>query len=85
MAAAWAPNQEYLAVATPKMMVLFTPDFDVLYEQPLDDDDLTFAVDDKVRDQTIKDAAISWRGDSQIFVCTYSINGGRKCLTRDLT
>lgn len=32
LAAAWAPNQEYLAVATPKMMLLFTPDFDVLYE-----------------------------------------------------
>ena len=31
-AAAWAPNQEYLAVATSAMMLLFTPDFDVLYE-----------------------------------------------------
>jgi hypothetical protein len=26
---------------------------------------------------------ISWRGDSAIFVINYSINGGRKCLTRE--
>lgn len=45
------------------MMLLFTPDFDVLYEQSLDDDDMTFAVSD-TKDQTIKDACISWRGDS---------------------
>ena len=31
-AAAWAPNQEYFAIATSAMMLLFTPDFDVLYE-----------------------------------------------------
>lgn len=83
-AAAWAPNQEYLAVATSAMMLLFTPDFDVLYEQALDDGDMTFA-SGEAKDASIKEACISWRGDSQIFVCTYHINGGRKCLTRDLT
>lgn len=71
-------------MATSAMMLLFTPDFDVLYEQSLDDGDMTFSAND-VTDQTIKDACISWRGDSQIFVCTYHINGGRKCLTRDLS
>lgn len=66
-------------------MLLFTPEFDILYEQPLDDNDMTFLPSDSAQDKTIKDATISWRGDSQIFVCTYHINGGRKCLTRDLT
>ena len=84
LAAAWAPNQEYLALATPSLMLLFTPEFDVLYEEPLDDGDLTFGPGDD-KSQKAQDACISWRGDSQIFVCTYRINGGRKCLTRDMT
>ena len=46
LAAAWAPNQEYLALATPALMLLFTPEFDVLYEEPLDDGDMTFAPED---------------------------------------
>lgn len=41
-----------------------TPDFDVPMEDNLDDNDMTFAPNDKVRDSTIKDAKISWRGDS---------------------
>ena len=85
LAASWAPNQDHLAVATTKLMLLLTPEFDVPMEQALDDDDLTFDQSDKVRDSAIKDACISWRGDSQIFVCTYWINGGRKCLTRDVS
>lgn len=39
---------------------------------------------DEVPDRTIKDACISWRGDSSIFVINYAINGGHKCLTRDV-
>jgi IKI3 family len=86
LAAAWAPNQEHLAVATTQKMLLFTPEFYVLYEADLDDGDLTFynLSDTQARDNTISEACISWRGDSGIFVCTYHINGGRKCLTRDI-
>jgi hypothetical protein len=64
LAAAWAPNQEYLAVATSQSMLLFTLEFDVLYEQPIDDGDLTFASTDTLKQSIVKDAIISWRGDS---------------------
>ena len=50
LAAAWAPNQDHLAVATSKQMLLLTPEFEVPMEQSLDDDDLTFEASDKVRD-----------------------------------
>lgn len=70
------------------MMIVFTPEFDILHEHMLDDSDNTFTAEELMSDKKecqISEAAISWRGDSQIFVCTYLINGGRKCLTRDLT
>lgn len=57
-------------------------------EAEIDDGDLTYAgkkaEEVKESDKAITDAAISWRGDSSIFVVNYAINGGHKCLTRDI-
>ena len=83
----WAPNQEYLAIASKSgKLLLFTPEFDVMHEAQIDDDDLTFdqGVKEEDKNRSIDDAHISWRGDSSIFVINYSINGGRKCLTREV-
>ena len=80
----WAPNQEYLAIATKAgKLLIFTPEFDVLYEADIDDDDLTFDAGEDM-DPTVRDAQISWRGDSSILVINYGIGKGRKCLTRDM-
>ena len=52
----WAPNQEYLSIATKAgKLVVFTPEFDVLYEADIDDGDLTFKEGDEI-DPTVLDA-----------------------------
>lgn len=64
-------------------LILFNAEFEILYEVEIDDDDMTFKKGAKI-DRTIHDAEISWQGDSSMFVINYRINGGRKCLTRDV-
>lgn len=74
-------NLEFVAIATNKnLMHLLNYDFDLVNSCNLDDGDLTDASKDNENE---REAAISWRGDSQFFACLYTINGGRKCLVRD--
>jgi hypothetical protein len=49
------------------MMIVFTPEFDILHEHMLDDSDSTFTAEELMSDKKecqISEAAISWRGDS---------------------
>jgi hypothetical protein len=67
-------------------LIIFSPDFEVSLEANIDDNDLTFH-DKKAgepHNESIPEAVISWREDSLTFAINYTINGGRKCLTRDV-
>ena len=84
LAASWSPNQEHFAVATAAgKLIIFSTEFEATLEANIDDGDMTFT--DEKKDETITEAQISWREDSITFAINYSINGGHKCLTRDVS
>ena len=86
IAAKWAPNEEYYAIASSEgELYLFTPEWDVLYRVPLDDDDSTWSAGEAPPDDLlVEQACISWKGDSNLLQVNYQINNGFKCLTRDV-
>lgn len=60
--------------------------FDVESSVNLDDNDETFEQGTEVTPEMrqVRSAEITWKADSRIFAVNYSINGGFKCLTRDI-
>lgn len=52
----------------------------------MDDNDETFQPGQQVSDadRRITNAQITWKADSRIFAINYRINGGFKCITRDI-
>ena len=60
--------------------------FDIVSSVNLDDNDETFQAGQEItaENSSILNAKITWKSDSRIFAINYSINGGYKCLTRDI-
>ena len=70
LAGSWSPNHEYIAVVTKHGKLIVFNKFEIRYEVEIDDDA-----------RTIRDAEISWQGDSTMLVINYRTLVGRKCLT----
>jgi elongator complex protein 1 len=67
-------------------LVYYNTLFDMMSSVNLDDNDETFEPGQEVNEEnsTILQAQITWKGDSRVFSVNYIINGGVKCLTRDI-
>lgn len=82
LAVEMASNLEFIAVASGKnKLYLLSYDFEIVNSCALDDGDLSDYTKDPQNE--LKEASISWRGDSQFFATLYSVNGGKKCIVRD--
>ena len=60
-------------------LLLMNTSFEVLKEVPLDDGDGSGS-----GGELPTAASVAWKADGQLLAVNYSINGGCKCLTRDL-
>jgi len=77
-----SPNQENLVIISQDFkLYLFNFDFELINCCDLDDGEQSDVSFDK---NVCKEASITWRGDNQYFATLFSINGGKKCLIRDL-
>lgn len=87
IATSWSPNEEhFLIVQGDGKLVYYNTLFDMMSSVNLDDDDETFAPGQEVNEENskISHAQVTWKGDSRVFSINYTINGGVKCLTRDV-
>jgi len=87
IAASWSPNEEhFLIVQGDGKLALFNTLFDIVSSVNLDDNDETYQPGQELtaENTSIRHAQITWKGDSNIFAVNYSINGGFKCLTRNI-
>lgn len=78
-----SPNQEYIIAVMSNYELFFLnyANFEVISTCQLDDNDLS----DITKDNSLcAGASISWKGSSDLFAVLYQINGGHKCLVRDL-
>ena len=87
LAAKWSPNEEhFLVVLADGTLIQYNTLFDFVSSVDLDDGDETYEPDQEITSENsqIKEADITWKADSRIFAINYLINGGYKCLTRDI-
>lgn len=77
-----SPNLEHIVIVYDDYSInLLNYEFDVINRCEVDDGDGTKGLD---LNGDLKDACISFRGDSSYFVCHYTIGEGSKTLVRDM-
>lgn len=77
-----SPNLEHIVIVySDYSILLLNYDFEIINRCEVDDGDGTKGLD---LNGDLKDACISFRGDSSYFVCNYTIGEGTKTLVRDM-